>query len=139
MDKGQTIEEKVLAEMPAFLAATVQRDDALRFAALGLLEKARSRAEDISADPPADSAAAALAALPVIHLTIRALLAARGLRSFSVRASLFLLRVLYPSDLPEETIAKLSRVQTLTLKGGDALAAARSFTDLAEKLLSKSA
>jgi hypothetical protein len=139
MDKGKTTEDRAIEEMPSFLAATIERNEALRFTALGLLDKARARIEDIAAQPPADAVAAALAALPPLHLAARSLLAARGIRSFNARASFSLLRILYPASLPDSLVTRLAQIQSLTLQGGEAIKTARFFVDLAGKLLNKPA
>lgn len=133
MAAGQDSPTRVAADLPAWIGDVVEHSDSYRFEALTLLGEAESRLRDLAANPPADSAVAAAAALPPMHLALKALLAAKAARSYSTRASLELLPILYAEEAPA-TDAFVS-VQSLKLQGAKAIAAARSFVGAASKLL----
>jgi hypothetical protein len=128
---------RLLAELPRWLSAVVEHSESYRFEALTLLEAAKTRLAEIEAKPPADAAAAAIALGPPLHGIVKALLAARGLKSFSTRASLELLGRLYAGDLPPTQIQALASLQALKLQGSQAIAAARVFADAATRMLTR--
>jgi hypothetical protein len=128
---------RVLAGLPPWLTATVTHSESFRFEALTLLEAANARLAEIEATPPADGAAAAIAVGAPLHGIVKALLAARGVKSYSARASLELLGKLYAGELPPTQIEALVALQGLKLQGPAAVAAARVFTDAATRLLTR--
>lgn len=130
---------RLLAELPSWLSATVEHSESYRFEALTLLEAAKTRLAEIEAKPPADAAAAAIAVGAPLHGIVKALLAARGLRSQSTRASHELLGKLYAGDLPPTQIQALVALQGLKLQGAQAIAAARVFSDAATRILTRGA
>jgi hypothetical protein len=121
--------------LPRWLLPVVERDEAFRFTALSLLDRARTLVTETEAKPPADSAAAALAALAPMHLALSAVIAAKGYRSLGMRPTLDLVGILY-EDGPLAALAeKFAAVQALKIQGQDAIAAARELVDAAGKAL----
>jgi len=128
---------RVLAELPRWLAATVEHSESFRFEALTLLEAANTRLAAIEAAPPADGAGAAIAVGAPLHGVVKALLAARGVKAYSMRASLELLGRLYAGDLPPTQLETVVAVQRLKLQGLPAITAARVFVDAAARILTR--
>jgi hypothetical protein len=128
---------RALAGLPAWLADTVEHSESYRFEALTLLETANARLAEIEAKPPADGAAAAIAVSAPLHGIVKALLAARGYKSYSFRASLELLSRLYAGELPPTQVQALVALQGLKLQGTPAIVAARVFTDAEVRLLTR--
>src|SRR5688572_12275435 len=93
---------RAMSALPLWAGVTVSRDESYRFEALTLLETAGTRLAEIEAKLPADSASIAVAALHPMHLTVKALLAAKGYKSSSTRATVDLLRHLYDDALAPE-------------------------------------
>ena len=128
---------KLLAGLPLWITATVEPNEALRHEAPTLLEQAKTRLAEIEAKPPTDSAAIAVAVLHPFHLVVKALLAAKAMKSFSTRASLELLRLLYGDALPENVMQLYVDVQKVKIQGAKSIQAAKSFLDHASQLIAK--
>lgn len=126
---------RALSALPLWAGVTVSRDESFRFEALTLLETAATRLAELEARPPADSASIAVAALHPMHLTVKALLAAKGYKAHSTRATVDLLRHLYEGALPPERVADFTGVQSLTVQGARAMDAARTLLADAKRLL----
>ncbi len=137
MASPKTSPNRLIAELPAWIASTVERNESFRFEALTLLEQARAKLTEIEAKPPADSSSVAVAVLHPMHLAVKALLAAKGYRAYSTRATIDLLRLLYDGDLPESRTQSYIGVQGLRIQGAKALEAARALLDFSTQLLSK--
>jgi len=121
--------------LPRWIRQAVEHDGSYRFAALSLLDRARTLMAEAEAKPPADSAAAALAALPPMHLAIKALLAAKGYRSHGMRPTLDLVGILYEDGPLSRMTDDYAAVQSLKIQGKEALAAARALVDAVGKEL----
>jgi hypothetical protein len=130
---------KLIADLPLWIAATVERNESFRFEALKYLEQATTKLAEIEAKPPADSSSVAVAVLFPMHLAVKALLAAKGYRATSTRSTLELLRLLYEGDLPESRTQSYVGVQSLRIQGPKAIEAARALLDFSKQLLSKAA
>ena len=128
---------KLIADLPLWIGATIERNESFRFEALKLLEQAGTKLAEIEAKPPVDTSSVAVAALFPMHLAVKALLAAKGYRAYSTRATLELLRILYEGDLPESRTQTYIGVQGLRIQGTKALEAARALIDFSKQLLSK--
>ncbi len=126
---------KHLRTLDTAAAQTVQYNDALRFDALTLLDRAKTRFGEIERSNPADGAALAVAVTEPFHLATKALLAARGFRALSVGASIDLLRSLYGKELADQHVQNYLDVQSLRLQGPKAQAALSSFMDAVSRLL----
>ncbi len=137
MAPTKTNTAKVLAGLPQWLTATTEHNESFRFEALTLLEQARSKLAEIEAKPPPDAAATAVAALHPLHLVVKALLAAKAMKSYSTRASLELLHLLYGEEIPESLIQQYVGVQSVRIQGAKSLEAAKSFIATATQLLAK--
>ena len=133
MAAPKTLSTKLAAQLPAWIGSVVEHNDSYRFEALTLLDRARARLTEIEAKPPADSVAAASAALEPLHLALKALLAAKAARSLGTRASLELLPVLYADEAPDPR--PFTDVQNVKVQGAQAIAAAKSFVEAVGKLL----
>lgn len=128
---------KILQAMPQSVAQTVELNDAFRFDALTLLNRAKAKFNALEQDSPADSATAAQAALEPMHLAVKALLAARGFRGLSVTASLELLREIYGKDLPEKILQGYLDVQAMKIQGAGARQALSALLSTASRLLTE--
>ena len=129
---------RLTASLPVWVSATVEHNETLRFEALGLVEQAKTRLDEIKAKPPADSASIGVAVLHPCHLAIKGLLAAKGFKAGSTKAQLALLPALYPPDaLPEDRIADYVAIQGLKLQGQKSIDAAGQLIATAESLLAK--
>ena len=124
-----------MSSLPLWAGVTVSRDESYRFEALTLLETATTRLAEIEAKMPADSASVAVAALHPMHLTAKALLAAKGYKSSSTRATVDLLKHLYDGALPPERVAEFVGVQSLTVQGAKSIDAAKALLTAAKTLL----
>lgn len=133
----RTKPKQVLAGLPPWMTALIEYHDPIRSEARTLLEQAKVRLAEIEAKPPADSAAVAVAVLHPFHLTVKALLAAHAMKSFSTLASLELLRLLYGTELPEDLLQLYVGVQRVTIQGAKSIEAAKSFIDHAAQLIAK--
>lgn len=137
MASTKTPQSKLVADLPFWVAATIERNESFRFEALTLLEQARAKLAEIEAKPPANTASVGIAVLHPMHLAVKALLSAKGYRAFSTRATVDLLRLLYAGDLPESRIQSYVGVQGLTIQGAKAIEAAKALLDFTAQLLSK--
>ncbi len=122
---------------PLWAGVTVSHDESYRFEALTLLEQAGTRLAEIEAKPPVDSASVGVAVLHPMHLTVKALLAAKGYRAHSTRATVDLLRHLYEGALAPERVTDFTGVQGLTIQGAKSIAAAKTLLGAAKDLVSK--
>lgn len=137
MASTKTSPNRLIADLHLWIAATVERNESFRFEALKLLEQADTRLAEIEAKPSADASSVAVAVLHPMHLTVKALLSAKGYRALSTRSALELLRLLYEGELPESRAQSFVGVQSLRIQGGKAIEAARALIDFAKQLLSK--
>jgi len=137
MASTRTTPSKLIADLPFWVAATVERNESFRFEALTLLEQGKAKLAEIEAKPPADSSSVAVAVLHPMHLAVKALLSAKGYRAYSTRATLDLLRLLYAGDLPESRLQAFIGVQGLTIQGAKSIEAAKALLDFTAQLLSK--
>lgn len=128
---------RALASLPLWAGMTVTRDESLRFEALTLLETAATRLAEIEAKPPADGPSIAVAVLHPMHLTVKALLAAKGYKAHSTRATVDLLKHLYDGSLAAERVADFTGVQSLTIQGAKAIDAAKTLLGAAKTLLAQ--
>ena len=135
MDAAATRSALLIAHLPAWIGPVVEYNDSYRFEALGLLEEAKTKLTELKAKPPADSAAAASAALHPLHLALKALLAARAVKSLSTQASLAVAQTLYEDRVPAGLLETFTDVQGMKIQGGKAIEAAERFTEAVSKLL----
>jgi len=129
--------KKILKGMAQSMVQTVEMNDSFRFDALTLLNRAKARFTALEQDPPADSAAAALAMLEPMHLAVKALLAARGYKGLSVSSSLGLLRRIYGKELPEKILQGYLDVQSMKIQGDGARQALSALLSTASRLLTE--
>jgi HEPN domain-containing protein len=137
MAAARTNSRKVLKGMAQIVAQTVELNDAFRFDALTLLNRAKARFNALEQDAPGDSAAAAQAALEPMHLAVKALLAARGYKGLSVSSSLELLRGIYGKELPEKILQGYLDVQAMKIQGAGARQALSALLSTASRLLTE--
>ncbi len=126
--------------MSTWLTSTLERNESLRFEALGLLDQARAKMQEAEGqgEAPAPGKDAAQTAVTILHLTGKSLLAARGFRALSARLAVVMLKAYYPNDIPDSLLTRCGQVQGFAVKGQEALAVAREFLETAEKILSRS-
>ena len=125
--------KQVLAGLPPALAQTVEWGDSFRFEALTLLDRAKAKFAEL--EKQADGGGATV--LEPMHLTMKALLAARGFRSLGTAASLQLLKTIYRKEIPEKLLQQFTEVQALKLQGSPARQALSSFISTASRLLTE--
>src|SRR5689334_17199797 len=111
MSSAKAATARAMSSLPLWAGVTVSRDESYRFEALTLLETATTRLAEIEAKLPADSASIAVAALHPMHLTVKALLAAKGYKAHSTRATVDLLGHLYEGALAPDRVADFVGVQ----------------------------
>ena len=137
MAPARTPAFRLLASLPPWVAATAEHNESFRFEALSLFESAKTRLAEIEAKPPADGSSIAVAVLYPFHLGAKALLAAKGVKARSTRATLDLLPALYGPSLPAERLADYVGIQRLEIQGTKAIEAARTFLTTASSLLTQ--
>lgn len=135
MARARNPETRAVEALPRWVRLTIERDDSFRFEAIGLLDQARARLNALAASPPADGAAVAAAAATPLHLANKALLAARGYRSLSVRGTEELLGICYGKNLPEGAVDRMKSIIGMKLQGAGAIAAVGSHIESATRLL----
>lgn len=123
--------------MPQSVAQTVELNDAFRFDALTLLNRAKAKFNALEQEPPADSIAAAQAALEPMHLAIKALLAARGFKGLSVVSSLELVRKIYGVNIQDSILQGYLDVQAMKIQGAGARQAMSALISTASRLLTE--
>jgi len=128
---------KILQALPISVAQTVELNDAFRFDALTLLNRAKAKFNSLEQASPADSVATAQSALESMHLAVKALLAARGYRGLSITSSLSLLRGIYGKDIPEKILEGYLDVQAMKIQGTGARQALSALLSTASKLLTE--
>jgi hypothetical protein len=128
---------KALMEMPVSVAQTVEQNDAFRFDALTLLDRAKAKFKELEQAPPGDAAAVAQAALEPMHLTVKALLAARGFKGFSTSASLKLIRLIYGRENMDKALQGYLDVQAMKLQGTGARQALSALLNTASRFLTE--
>lgn len=122
-----------MAAMPKWVTETVEQSESFRFEALTLLERARSKHVEISMKPFPESGAVAF--LEPLHLTVSALLAARGFRAGSLRGAVELLKALYPGDFTDELLESYVLAHKSSIDMARAANSTTSFVDIATRLL----
>src|SRR5437762_12953748 len=122
---------RLVTSLPPWLAATAEHSESFRFEALSLLEAAKTRLAEIEAKPPLDASSTAVAVLHPMHLAVKALLAGKGVKARSTRATLELLPALYEGALPRERLAEYVGVQRLEIQGAKAVEATRALLAVA--------
>jgi len=127
----------ILKAMHQSVAQTVELNDAFRFDALTMLNRAKARFNALEQESPADSVASAQAALEPMHLAVKAMLAARGYRGLSVTSTLELLRAIYGKNLPESILQGYLDVQAMKIQGAGARQALSALLNTASRLLTE--
>ena len=122
-------------QLPRWFHPLVEHSESYRFTALILFDRARAQLAETAKKPSPDSAAAEHAALSSMHLTVKALLAARGFQVHGVRPALELVRILYEDAALRSLTAKYSEVLSLKVRGAEAVSTARALFATAEKTL----
>src|SRR5689334_22700626 len=135
MAPTRTPASRLVASLSPWLGATAEHSETFRFEALTLLESAKTKLAEIEAKPPADASSTSVAVLHPMHLAVKALLAAKGVKARSTRATLELLPALYAGALPAERIADYVGVQRLEIQGAKAIEATRALLTVAGSLL----
>jgi hypothetical protein len=137
MAQARSTAARTLLALPPWLAATTEYNESFRFDSLTMLEAAKTRLAEIEAKPPADASSVAVAVLHPVHLTVKALLAAKGVKARSTRATVDLLRVLYDGAITPELIAGYVGVQRVEIQGARAVDAAKALIAAAATLLTR--
>ena len=135
MALARTPASRLVAGLSPWAGATAEHSESFRFEALSLLESAKTKLAEIEAKPPADASSTSVAVLHPMHLAVKALLAAKGVKARSTRATLDLLPGLYAGVLPPERIADYVGVQRLEIQGAKAIEATRTLLAAAGALL----
>lgn len=137
MAQARSTAARTLQSLPPWIGATTEYNESFRFESLTMLEAAKTRLAEIEAKPPADTSSVAVAVLHPLHLTVKALLAAKGVKARSTRAAVDLLRVLYDGAVTPELIAGYVGVQRVEIQGAKAVDAAKALIAAAATLLSR--
>lgn len=137
MTPPRAVASRLVSGLSPWVGTTAEHSETFRFEALTLLETAKTKLAEIEARPAADTAAVSVAVLHPMHLVVKALLAAKGVKARSVRAQLDLLPALYGSALPAERLADYVGVQRLTIQGPKAVEATKALIAAAASLLTQ--